>query len=128
MTLSEYFKNTKGVGVLATSDSDGRVDGAIYSRPHFEDEETVTFIMADRLSHKNLESNAHAAYIFKAEEEGYTGKRLFLTKVKEEDDAAVINQLMKEHHPDVYEAYKDIKKFLVFFKIDKVLPLVGDKE
>lgn len=33
--LKFYFENTKGTGVLATADSDGKVDAAIYSRPHF---------------------------------------------------------------------------------------------
>ena len=123
MDLIEYFKNKKGHGILATSDSKGNVDGAPYSKPHFEDSQTVTFIMADRLSHWNLESNPHAAFIFK-EEGSFQGKRLFLTKVKEENNAELINQLMKQYHPDWYEAYKDKKKFLVYFKIEKVLPLV----
>jgi hypothetical protein len=35
MDLKEYFNDTKGVGVLATSDADGKVDAAIYARPHF---------------------------------------------------------------------------------------------
>ena len=123
MNLIEYFQNTKGFGILATANSEGNVDGAPYSKPHFEDGNTVTFIMADRLSHENLNSNPHAAFIFK-EEGSFEGKRLFLTKVKEETDADMINQLMKQYHPDWYEAYKDKKKFLVYFNIQKVLPLV----
>jgi len=34
MSISEYFENTKGTGVLATADSEGKVDAAIYARPH----------------------------------------------------------------------------------------------
>ena len=123
MDLIEYFKSKKGLGILATADSEGNVDGAPYSKPYFEDGHTVTFVMADRLSHKNLESNPHAAFIFK-EEGSFEGRRLYLTKVREETDADQINQLMKEYHPDWYAAYKDKKKFLVYFKIEKVLPLV----
>jgi hypothetical protein len=123
MDLIEYFKNKKGFGFLATADARGNVDGAPYSKPHFEDSRTVTFIMADRLSHWNLQSNPHAAFIFK-EDGRFDGKRLFLTKVKEEQDDDLINRLMKEYHPDWFEAYKDKKKFLVYFKIEKVLPLV----
>jgi hypothetical protein len=123
MDLIDYFENKKGLGILATADADGNVDGAPYSKPHFENEYTVTFIMADRLSHKNLESNPRAAFVFK-EDGGFSGKRLFLKKVKEEDDPEMINQLMRQYHPDWYEVYKDKKKFLVYFKIEKVLPLV----
>ena len=47
MKLSEYFENTLGRGVLATSDANGAVDAAVYSRPHFVDEETAVWIMTD---------------------------------------------------------------------------------
>jgi len=62
MKLSEYFENATGRGVLATSDADGKVDVAVYSRPHFIDEETIACIMTDKLTHKNLRSNPYAAY------------------------------------------------------------------
>ena len=64
MNLREYFESVKGRGVLATADEDGKVDAAIYASPHFIDEETVAFIMRDRLTHHNLQSNPHAAYLF----------------------------------------------------------------
>ena len=93
MNLSEYFENRTGRGVLATADSDGNVDVAVYSRPHFIDEKTVAYIMTDRLTHKNLQSNPHAAYLFMELGEGYAGKRLYLTKIKEETDPEAINKI-----------------------------------
>ena len=87
---NEYFDNAKGLGVLATSDASGRVNAAVYSRPHFtdeSDEKTVAFIMADRLSHVNIQANPHAAFLFVEEGQGYTGKRFHLTKVREETSA-----------------------------------------
>ena len=48
MKLNEYFEKKKGRGVIATADSEGRVGVAVYARPHFIDEKTVAFIMADR--------------------------------------------------------------------------------
>ena len=65
MTLIDYFDKTTGMGVLATSDAQGMVNAAVYGRPHFIDEENIAFIMAERLSHKNLQSNPHAVYLFK---------------------------------------------------------------
>jgi hypothetical protein len=65
MDLYEYFEGAKGLGVLATADDQGRVDVAVYASPHVMDDSTITFIMADRLTHHNLQSNAHAAYLFK---------------------------------------------------------------
>lgn len=124
MSLSDYFEKVKGTGVLATADSEGRVDAAIYSRPHVMDVDTVAFIMADRLTRHNLDSNAHAAYLFKEDGGKYIGKRLFLTKIKEEKNSDLIGKLRRRKYPD---AEKE-DRYLVYFHIDKVLPLTGSEE
>jgi len=125
MTLSEYFEKTKGTGILATADSTGQVDTAVYARPHFVDEQTVAFIMADRLSHKNLQSNAHAAYLFVEHGEGYKGRRLHLTKLDEETDPQKIQALRRRPLPAEC-GFERESRFLVHFRIDRVRPLVGD--
>lgn len=127
MTLREYFENTKGRCVLATADSKGVVDAAIYSRPHVIDEENVAFIMLDRLSHANLQSNPRAAFLFMEAGEKYAGKRLFLTKIREEEDQEVIEKFRRKKSYDLPEDDKK-KRFLVYFHVDKVLPLIGDHE
>jgi hypothetical protein len=121
MTLKEYFASVKGRGILATADGDGKVDAAVYATPHVMDEETVAFIMRDRLTHHNLQSNPHAAYLFMEAGEGYAGKRLFLTKIREEQDSELLHKLRRRR----YEDEKKEPRFLVFFRIDKVLPLIG---
>ena len=128
MKLSEYFEKTKGRGVFATSDSKGKVGTAVYGRPHFLNEKIVAFIMADRLMHKNLQSNPHASYLFMESKEGYVGKRFYLTKIKEEKDRALIEKIRGKEGCPVYTVYKDQIKHLVYFRIDKVLPLIGDKK
>lgn len=120
MDLKEYFEKTKGFGVLATADSKGTVDAAIYARPHVMDEATVAFIMPDRLTHHNLQSNPNAAYLFKEEGAKYVGKRLFLTRTKEEKDTELLHALRRKSYGEEKEGH-----YLVFFKVDKVLPLVG---
>ena len=128
MKLSEYFEKTKGRGVMATSDSKGKVGTAVYGRPHFISEKTVAFIMADRLMHKNLQSNPHASYLFMESKERYVGKRLYLTKIKEEKDRVLIDKIRRRESCPVYEVYQDEIRYLVYFRIDKVLPLIGDKK
>jgi hypothetical protein len=128
MKLSQYFEKTKGRGVIATSDSKGKVGTAVYGRPHFVNEKTVAFIMADRLMHKNLQSNPHAAYLFMESGERYVGKRLYLTKIKEVKDRALIDKIRRKESCPVYTVYKDTIKYLVYFRINKVLPLIGDKK
>jgi hypothetical protein len=128
MKLSEYFEQTKGHGVISTADSNGHLTSAIYSRPHFYDEDTIAFIMADRLTHKNLETNPHAAYLFIESGEGYSGKRLYLTKTKEEANSPEIDKIRRRDSCPVDEEYMKQNRFLVHFTIDKVLPLIGDKQ
>ena len=119
--LQEYFESTKGFGVLATADSDGKVDAAIYSRPHFLEEGTLAFIMRDRLTHHNLLSNPSATFLFVEEGTGYKGKRLFLKKAREENNPELIKKIKRRKYTDDNEE----PTFLVFFTLDKELPLIG---
>jgi hypothetical protein len=119
--LQEYFENIKGIGVLATADSRGKVDAAIYSRPHFLEEKTLAFIMRDRLTHHNLQSNPSATFLFIEEGAGYQGKRLFLKKTREESNPDLVNQIKRRKYTDDNEE----PTFLVYFTIEKELPLVG---
>jgi len=122
MTLKEYFETNKGLGILSTADSQGKVDAAVYSRPHFMEDGTLALVMRDRLSHTNLQSNPHAMYLFKEDGPGYKGKRLFITKLREEKNTELLESLRRRK--TAYE--DDADRFLVYFKIDKEVPLVGD--
>jgi hypothetical protein len=128
MKLDEYFEKKAGIGVLATADDKGIVNAALYARPHFMDEETIVFIMADRLSHNNLQSNPHAAYLFLESGDKYVGRRMHLTKIKEEKDSPLIATLRRRKTYAEKKSYESETKYLVYFRIDKVLPLVGDGE
>jgi hypothetical protein len=121
--LSEYFDNVKGVGVLSTADAGGKVNAAIYGRPHFIEEETIAFIAADKLTHANLQTNLSAVYLFK-EQNSYEGKRLYLTKTSEEKDSPLIDEIRRRKYNKVEN--ETGSRFLVYFKVDKVLPLIGD--
>lgn len=127
MHLKEYFEKHHGVGVLSTADADGKVDSAVYSRPHILDDGTVAFIMLDRLTRHNLQSNPHAAYLFLEKGPGYRGKRFFLTKIGEEKDTGRIRKLQRRVTDPEAEAARG-PKFLVVFKLDRELPLVGSGE
>ena len=125
MSLVEYFENIKGLGVLATSDSDGNVDIAVYSRPYIIDEKTIAFSMLEKRSYSNIQSNPRAAYMFVEQGEGYAGKRLNLTKTGEEKDEERIKQIRQQHSKA--KDYEDKVRHLIYFTVDKIRPLVGDK-
>ena len=65
MMLGDYFEKAKGLGVLATADHKGKVGIAIYARPHVLEDGSLAFIMADHLTHLNLQYNPQAAYLIK---------------------------------------------------------------
>jgi hypothetical protein len=122
MDLTTYFESAKGRGVLATSDSEGRVNLAVYARPHFLDDQNVTFIMTEKLTHENLKLNPWAAYLFSEEEWPYQGRRLYLKKTKEEDNPELADEICRRCD---YSHYETGKRNIVYFKIEKVLPLIG---
>jgi hypothetical protein len=125
MSLAEYFEKAEGVGILGTADSQGNVDLAIYARPHIIDDETIVFVMSDRLSHANLQANPKAVYMFIEKAEGYKGKRLYLQKVREENDAELVQSIRRRKR---YYQEGDVVSgsSAVYFRIDMVRPLVGD--
>ncbi len=124
MDLLEYFKDKKGRGILSTADAEGKVDAAVFAPPHIMGKETIALIMQDRLTHHNLQSNDHAVYLFMEDGPGYKGIRLFLTKIREENDPDLLLSFGRnESDPDQED--KNRSSFLVLFKVDKVLPLIG---
>ena len=127
MTLYEYLHNTLGKGVLATADAEGRVDAAIYSKPHILEDGTLAFIMRDHLTHHNIGSNPHATYLFIEDGPHYRGVRLFLKKVREDTDPDLIAKMTRRHLTPEQDRERG-PKFLVYFSLRKLLPLIGSGE
>ena len=123
MTIKEYFSGVSGTGVLSTADAGGRVDAAIYSTPHVMEDGTVAFVMLERLTHKNIQSNPFAAYLFREEAPGYKGIRLYLKKIREDDDPELIATMSRWLKPGL-DAKKE-PKHVVYFAVEKILPLIG---
>lgn len=124
MDLKKYLEDQKGFGVLSTADKDGQVNAAVYSRPHFFEDGTVGFIMNNKLTYSNLQSNGYANFLFRQDPEGedrnYEGVRLYLKKVSEDDDQDRIAKLRRRFYGDDRDG-----RHLVIFSIEKNLPLLG---
>jgi hypothetical protein len=127
MTLKEYFESTGGAGVLATADAEGKVDAAVYSTPHVMDDGTVAFIMRERLTHHKVRENPSAAYLFLEEGPRHRGVRLFLRRLREDDDPKLIAGLSRRHVEPALDQQKG-PKHAVFFQVDRILPLIGGGE
>ena len=127
MTLKEYFNNTRGTGVLATADNEGRTDAAIYSRPHITDDGSLAFIMRERLSLNNLQSNPYATFLFMEHEAHLRGLRLFMEKTGEDTNDELISRMTRRNlTPEKNKAAGP--KHIVYFSLEKILSLVGGNE
>lgn len=122
MDLKEYFSTTTGTGVLSTSDSEGNVNAALYSRPHVFEDGSIAFIMNTKTSHNNLQENPKAAYLFVESGSKRDGIRLYLEKIREEENVELIEKLRRHGKSEDDPSGK--KLFLVYFKIVKTRPLV----
>lgn len=126
MNLADYFEKHQGLGILATADTNGMVDLALYAKPHVINETMIAFVMRERLSHLNLKSNPRATYMFVEQGEEYLGKRLYLTKIREETNTSMV-EMLRRKQPEICSPHDDSNKYLTFFQIDNIWPLVGDK-
>jgi hypothetical protein len=122
MSLTDYFENARGYGVLATADAGGKVDVAVYARPHVMDENTIAFIMTERLTYENLKSNPWAAYSFLEEGKGWSGKRLYLKKTREEMNEDLVKEICRRCD---YSRHDVKNRHVVYFQVLKELPLIG---
>ncbi len=114
MDVASYFKDTGGTGILATADSQGKVDIAVYAHPHVIDETTVAFIMRHRQSYANLTSNPHASYLYMENISGLMGTRLYLTKKSEDDDAELIESMTKRTGQDKNSPVDEARSVVYF--------------
>ncbi len=122
--LDEYFKSHEGTAVLSTADAQGRVDAAIYSKPHLIEEEEIALLMSDRLSHANIQENPFAVYLFLEQGPGWKGKRIYLKKSREERNTELARSLIRRSHghPEAVDVN------LVYFQVEKILPLTGGEK
>ena len=127
MDLKQYFSQKTGTGVLSTADAEGRVDAAIYAKPHIMEDGSIAMIMRDRLTHKNLQDNPFAAYLFLEEGGGHQGLRLFLKKIREDDNQELIQKMTRRSLTPQEDKAKG-PKFMVYFEVEKILRLIGGEE
>lgn len=122
MNLTEYFTKHDGTAILATADAGGKVDAAVFSKPHLIEGEVIALLMSDRLSHANLQNNPHAAYLFMEKGPGWQGVRLYIRRIREERNSELARSLIRRGDVEA----KNIDINLVFFQIEEILPLIGE--
>ena len=125
MTLKDYFESSSGLCILSSADRSGKITTAVYSAPRVMEDGMVCFIMRERLTYRNILENPHAACLFIEHGGGYQGIRLFLTRVREDNDPALIARMTRRHLSSEEDKAKG-PKHLIIFRVDRILPLIGD--
>ena len=68
--LIEYFNRQPRLGVISTSNKDGKVDSAVYGSPQMVDEKTVIVALANGRTFANLQENPNAMFMIMEPGEG----------------------------------------------------------
>ncbi|MBB5021712.1 pyridoxamine 5'-phosphate oxidase family protein [Desulfurispira natronophila] len=124
--IKQYFVDTEGQGTLGTASAEGKVNMALYSKPFFlGGDDQLSFVMAKKLSFRNVQENPHACYLFVESGRGYQGCRIYLRCIEVNEDSSRINQLMEESGYEFSTAQGVNDAALVTFHIEGTVPLVG---
>jgi hypothetical protein len=95
MNLIEIF-SSYGIGVMATAGADGRVNTAVYARPHLVDADTLVWGMTEGQTFRNISQNPHASYLFRQDMPGFRGIRLQLELLRSEEAGEMLEKIRQE--------------------------------
>jgi hypothetical protein len=123
MNLAELFNNA-GLGVMSTSSSDGKVNSAVYARPHVIDEITLVWGMTDKRTYQNLTRNRHAAFLFKTTGPGFSGVRLALELIKTEEEGDLLATIKANTDVIVGPGAGAAVTHAAWFRVTELRPLI----
>ena len=118
-----YFDNRKGHGYLSTSDGYGKVNTAVHSRPHVQDDGKFAFIMNEGRSVANLGENSYAIYVF--DEGGAAGHRIYLEKSEILVEGSLREKVLSESRKPPQVGNSSKHKYVVLLNVLEVRPLIG---
>jgi hypothetical protein len=123
MKLLELFKEA-GRGVIATSNTQGEVNVAVYATPHVVDDSTLAWGMTEGRTYHNIMENPRAAYLFMYAGAGYTGARLGL-KLKGIENSGDMLDVIKARTLDIVGAgAAEAVKHVAYFTVVEIRPLI----
>lgn len=123
MKLADLFTRP-GLGIMSTSSSDGKVNSAVYARPHVIDETTLVWGMTDKRTYQNLTSNPQAAFLFKTSDPGFSGVRLGLRLLKTEEEGELLEAIKKNTDEIVGPGAGAAVTHATWFKVTELRPLI----
>ena len=123
MNLTELFSHP-GLGVMSTSSPDGKVNNAVYARPHVIDETTLVWGMTDNRTYQNLARNRHAAFLFKTSDPGFSGVRLGLELIRTEEEGVLLAAIKANTDEIVGPGAGAAVTHAAWFRVTETRPLI----
>ncbi len=114
-----------GIGIMATSDSKGWVNMAIYSPPIITNEGLLVFGATERLTYKNIKENPRAMFMFIRLNKGWEGVRIRLSLVKDEVSGPMLENLRERFKEMGYYHLASEICHALYFKAEEIRPLKG---
>ena len=96
-------------------------------KTHVFEDGTVAFLLRERLTYHNVQENPYVTYLFVEGGTGYSGIRLYLKRIKEDNDSDLIARMTRSGLSPQEDKAKG-PKHLVHFKIEKILQLIGSEK
>jgi len=125
--LMDYFNRQPRLGVISTSDKDGRVDSAVYGSPQMIDEKTVQVAFARGRTFANLQENPHAVYMIMEPGAGimdWKGVRVYLKMQNFADCGPDLENYKSQMAKVVGEQAAGMIAALATFEVTQVRPLI----
>ncbi len=125
--LIEYFNKQPRLGVISTSDKDGKVDSAVLGSPQMIDDNTVTVALGMGRTFANLQENPNAVYMIMEPGAGildWKGVRVYLRMKGHVTSGPKFDTFKGQMAKVVGEQAANMIKVLVTFEVTEVRPLI----
>ena len=125
--LIDYFNKQPRLGVISTSNKDGKVDSAVVGSPQMADEKTVAVALGKGRTFANLQENPNAVYLIMEpgkEILGWKGIRVYLMMKEAITSGQKFDAYKSQMANVVGEQAADMIKVLVTFEVTEVRPLI----
>lgn len=126
--VMEMFNRETRIGALATANSSGDVNAAVFGSPRMIDEDTIIMAIGDNRSYQYLQENPKASFIVIEPGEtptSWKGVRLYLEVDTFERYGEVLDSFRENIRKVAGNRSADAIKAAIRFKVKDVRPLIA---
>ncbi|MEJ2182918.1 MAG: pyridoxamine 5'-phosphate oxidase family protein [Nitrospirota bacterium] len=113
-----------GTGVMTSASAEGRVNAAIYARPHVTEEGTLAWGMTEGRTLRNVKENPSALFLYMNPGVGYAGVRVALRRERLETAGPLLDEIRQRTEELVGPEVARRVVYVAYFSVTEVRPLV----